>query len=152
MPDIKTVTIYFLKGLIDGSKKCKFPVSDLSHPVVSFDSVVHVHAPCYENLKLAEIYKYFEKSPDILRYLPDGQELRKAPRQWIVNVAASILGKPFQDWVGAKIKERNATVTEERNMLINMDPRVAAAFHASNAVSCKYAFEFSEFNYLARIC
>ena len=49
-----------------------------------------------------------------------------------------MIGEPFIAWVGERIKERNAAVTLEKNMLISMDPAVAAAFHASTAVSRKY--------------
>ena len=45
------------------------------------------------------------------------------------------------DFVAQNIKERNDAVCKEKGMLINMDPRVAEAFHASSAVSRKYSVE-----------
>ena len=72
-----------------------------------------------------------------MRHLPDGKELRKTPRQWILNVIATIVGKPFHEWVNQRIDERNAAVVEEHHLGITMDPQVAAAFHASTAVSRK---------------
>ena len=65
------------------------------------------------------------------------KELLKTPKAWICNMGATVIGEPFQAWVGERIKERNETVTKERSMLIQMDPHVAAAFHGSSAVSRK---------------
>ena len=103
---------------------------------------MHIHVPSYENLALKLIYAYFEQHREVLEFLPDGKELLKTPKAWICNVGATVIGEPFQVWVGERIKERNETVTKERSMLIQMDERVAAAFHASTAVSRKYIFVF----------
>ena len=126
LPAFHTVTIYFLKDLITGKKN-----------FIPMDKVTHMHVPFYENLKLAEIFNVFLKHPEVIAYLPDDKELRKTPKQWICNVGATVIGAPFQQWVGDRIKERNEAVTVQKNMLIAMDPRVAAAFHASTAVSRK---------------
>ena len=74
--------------------------------------------------------------------MPVDSELRKLPRQWICNIGASVIGAPFQNWVSERINERNETAVEKKNMLIAMDPTVAAAFHASTAVSRKYIIAF----------
>ena len=135
LPRMNTVTIYFLKDLITGAKKSKPMMSHLS--VIPMDHVQHVHVPSYENLALKLIYAFFEQHREVLKFLPDGKELLKTPKAWICNVGATVIGEPFQAWVGERIKERNETVTKERSMLIQMDPHVAAAFHASSAVSRK---------------
>ena len=101
------------------------------------DAVKQVHVPSYENLSLKVIYAFFEKFPDVLAFMPDGKELLKVPKAWICNVGATVIGSPFQDWVGQSIKARNNAVCKEKGMLIHMDPRVAEAFHASSAVSRK---------------
>ena len=61
----------------------------------------------------------------------------------MVNIAYSIVGDKFAAWVKERIEERNAKVTKEQNMLIHMDPEVAAAFQASTAVSRTYYFLIS---------
>ena len=127
LPAFHTVTTYFLKDLISGKKN-----------FVPMDQVTHVHVPFYENLKLGEIFNFFLKHEAVLYYLPQESELRKTPKQWICNVGATVLGEPFIAWIGDRIKARNEAVKEEKNMLISMDPAVAAAFHASTAVSRKY--------------
>ena len=140
LPPMNTVTIYFLKDLITGAKKSKPIMSHLS--VIPMDRVQHVHVPSYENLALKLIYAFFEQHREVMKFLPEGKELLKVPKAWICNVGATVIGEPFQDWVGQRIKERNDTVKKERSMLIQMDDRVAAAFHASTAVSRKYIFIF----------
>lgn len=62
------------------------------------------------------------------------------PKQWVVNVAASLLGKKFTDWVTDKIKHRNEKVAIERDVMISVDPDIAAAFQGSSAVSREYSF------------
>ena len=54
-----------------------------------------------------------------------------------MNIIYSVVGEPFEQWVKQRIEERNAAVVKEKNMLIDMDPEIAAAFANSTAVSCK---------------
>ena len=68
-------------------------------------------------------------------HLPTLKELEKVPKAWFCNVIFSVVGKQFEDWVTHKIRERNERVTVARDLNINMDPRVLAAWHQSNAVS-----------------
>ena len=69
--------------------------------------------------------------------MPDEVEIKKAPKQWIVNMIYSLVQDDFADWVKRKINTRNEKVTSDRNLLIDMDPDVAAAFASSTAVSSK---------------
>ena len=64
--------------------------------------------------------------------------MAKLPKQWVVNVAYSILGDPFKQWIRNAIEERNKKVAIKKDLNINMDPELAAAYRASTAVSCKY--------------
>ena len=73
-------------------------------------NVVHIHVPAFENLSMAEIFGYFNNDQTILQFFPDGKELRKVPKAWVCNVAATVLGAPFIDWVKVRIDERNAAV------------------------------------------
>ena len=55
-----------------------------------------------------------------------------------MNVAFTVVGDPFSAWVKAQVEARNARVTAERDLMIEMDAGVAEAFAASTAVSRKY--------------
>ena len=72
-------------------------------------------------------------------YFPDGREQQKLPKQWVVNVAYSLLGKPFYDWIQHQITNRNERVAVEKDIMISVDPEIAAAFNGSSAVSSKYS-------------
>ena len=77
-------------------------------------------------------------SQEMARYMPDELcEIKKLPRGWIINVGASVVGKPFLDWIKEKITERNEKQTSEKNLLIKMDPQLAAAFNNSTYHSSK---------------
>ena len=73
----------------------------------------------------------------MFQYMPDQQEIHKVPKQWLCNVANSILKNIFSDWVKKQVEIRNRKITEEKDMLIEMDPEIAAAFAASTKVSRK---------------
>ena len=59
------------------------------------------------------------------------------PKQWLVNMVYSLVQEDFAKWVKGHINARNQKVTITHNLLIDMDPEVAAAFAASTAVSSK---------------
>ena len=105
MPPMQTVTIYFLKDLITGKKRCKYshpwdPVTGTETDFcidVPMDSpeLRQIHVPSFENLSLKLIYSFFEKFPSVLSFLPDGKELIKAPKAWICNIGATVIGSAF---------------------------------------------------------
>ena len=133
-----TLTVYFLKDLVAGNKKCKcLPNGNM--PVVNCDNVRYVNVPQYEGLSQQEICNFLATaSAEMARYMPDELcEIKKLPRGWIINVGASVVGKPFLDWIKQKICERNEKQAKERNLLIKMDPQLAAAFNNSTYHSSK---------------
>ena len=54
------------------------------------------------------------------------KERLKLPRSYIINVIFTLVGKPFQEWAEKRINDRNARVTDERSMAIDMDPEIEA--------------------------
>ena len=48
-----------------------------------------------------------------------------------------ILGDDFSGWMDEKIQERNQKIMVERQMMINVDPEIAAAFQSTNHVSSR---------------
>ena len=143
---MKNVTVYFLKAIVSGEKKRKCALFVDADPTVDvkMSRVAHVSVPHYENLTLEQIVAQLEGHPEVFEYLPDGKELQKVPRQWICNLIATIVGRPFVDWVKTRVKERNAALVKQRNLGIAMDPEIAAAFHASTAVSVSDSTSLTE--------
>ena len=119
-------TIYFLKDIL-ARKKNYIPVDD----------VKTLHVPQYKNLTLEKIMDFVRNKPRVMQYLPDEVDLPKIPKQWIVNVCAAVLGDVFKAWVAEQVEDRNALMAEKKEIMIAMDPRMAAKFTASTHVSCK---------------
>ena len=113
-----------MKDLISGAKK-----------FLKCDQIRHLYVPQYETLKLEEIYLFMKSKSTCYNYFPIEKEMKKLPKQWIVNVLYTALGDAFGDWVKGRIESRNEKVVKEKNLLIDMDPAVAAAFTNSSAVS-----------------
>lgn len=103
-----TLTVYFLRDLVAGKKKCKC-VEQLTSTVVNADSVRYLQVPQYEELSLQKIVEFLDQFPAMRAYMPDtAGEVRKLPRAFVINVGASVIGQPFLDWIKKKIQERNA--------------------------------------------
>ena len=69
--------------------------------------------------------------------MPCVKELPKLPKQWISNVAYTVIGEDFASWVMEVVEYRNQKLAVENNLMINVDPAVAQAWQMSTAVSCK---------------
>lgn len=95
--------------------------------------------PLYKGLGIKDISAYLNNGhQDLFQYLPDQQEIRKVPKEWICNVLATVLKGMFTGWVKNRIEERNEAVKEANNTDIGMDPEMAEAFRASTKTSCRY--------------
>ena len=114
-----------------------------THIEILSKNVQHISVPCYESLSLEKIQQFCRARPnEIYKYLPDKQELHKISRTWVCNIVATVLGEVFTDWVSEKIEERNEEVREKKDMNIELDPDIAAAFRASTSVSREFRFDF----------
>ena len=49
----------------------------------------------------------------VYEYFPELKEMPKIPRQWIINVCATLIGDDFVNWVKSAIAERNEKVKIE---------------------------------------
>ena len=53
------------------------------------------------------------------------------------NVIYTICEEAFAKWVKDRIDARNSGIIKKRNLGVNMDPEILAAFNKSTAVSSK---------------
>ena len=97
-----------------------------------------MYVPQYGNLSIERILETARKNPRINDYLPDDRDMHKIPRQWLINVAYTILGTPFKAWVQDEIVSRNEELAKKQKLLIEMDPEIAKAFHGSVNISSKF--------------
>ena len=103
--------------------------------MIKSDRMSRLQVPQYEVLALDDVMAFADQHQEVYRYLPDKIEVRKCPKQWIVNVIYTIVKDDFGQWVKEQIEERNIKVAIEKDLMIDMDPEIAEAFAASTAVS-----------------
>lgn len=99
------------------------------------DSVKQLYVPQYETLKVELILEEVKNDVECLSYLPCPKEIVKLPKQYLVNLIYGVIGEDFARWVFSRIEDRNAKVTVQKDLMINLDDDLAAAFFNSSAVS-----------------
>ena len=82
----------------------------------------HLSVPQYEGLNVQDVLKNIGMKDGFRLYMPVIKEIPKLPKQFIINVAYSIIGEPFAKWVRGQIEARNLKVTKQKDLLIAMDP------------------------------
>ena len=96
------------------------------------DDVKVIQVPYFEGLTMQTMLQYASAHPKVLKCLPSlEREINKLPRGYVANIIYTIVGDEFKQWVNKQIKMRNDKFREEKNIVIEMDPEVAAIFRAS---------------------
>ena len=96
-----------------------------------------MHVPMYKGLTIDNILTEGRRSPAVSNYLPDEKDLHRLPRQWLANVIYTLVGESFQTWVTECIRSRNDHIAEKQNLIVELDPVIAAAFNSSLNISSK---------------
>ena len=66
------------------------------------EKISHLSVPSYDSLSVEKILTFLTAHDAFWYCIPDVPlERRKLPRQWIINVAWTIVGQPFGQWVKA---------------------------------------------------
>ena len=94
-----------------------------------------MYCPQYENLNIATILAHAKLNPNYENYIPEDRDIHRVPRQWLINIAYTVIGKPFNDWVQDEIVTRNEELAKKQKLLIEMDSEIAKAFHGSVNIS-----------------
>ena len=92
----------------------------------------------YKTLTIETILEYGQRSDQLRLHLPEERDMNKLPRQWVINVIYSLCGDDFREWVSQQVKDRNERLAEKRDLMIDLDPDIAAAFSNSAYISSKY--------------
>jgi len=88
VPPYNSVSIYFLKDLIYGKKR-----------TIKLDSVKKIEIPQYFGLGLREIWNFLTQHQQVGEWLPVKQEIARLPKEFLANVAYTVLGDVFAGWV-----------------------------------------------------
>ena len=119
LPSHEVLTIYFLKDLVRGKKKCKFVIGITQPVVVHVDRVRHLFVPQYENLSIQHMLDFLKDFPEMHVHMPsERREVEKLPRDFVINVGCTIVNEPFLRFVKEAIIARNQKMSQDRNMLI----------------------------------
>ena len=121
------MTIYWLKDLISGRKKR-----------IKNNEVKHIAVPQYEGLGIKEMTTFLQDHQQVAQWLPDMQEIPRLPKDFLANVAFTVVQGPFGNWVKQMITARNAKLATDQQLNIEVDPELADAFQNSTSVSSKY--------------
>ena len=129
LPSYETVTIFHLRDLAMSVKI-----------IIPCDEVKVIDVPQFEGLTIQTMFDFAKSKQAVENALPPPKEIAKLSRAYLANVIYTILGQRFQDWVTHQVNARNQRVAQEGNNVIQMDPRIAAIFHQSTAISGKFRF------------
>ena len=95
--------------------------------------------PQYEGLSTNDILDWAKDYPEVQHALPsEPREVDKLLRQYVINVVYTLTGDRFRLWVESVMQARDAKITSERSLGIEMDPDILRVFRNSTAVSSKY--------------
>ena len=81
----------------------------------------YLFAPQYEGLSIKHILAKVKESPQVLSFLPDELDWHRLPRQWLINVCNTVIGKPFAEWINAVIEKRNDDMARKQDLLVELD-------------------------------
>ena len=93
-----------------------------------------------------DVLNFVEGHRNVYLYLPDKIEVKKCPKQWLVNIVFTVVKDDFSQFGRQQIEARNSKIAIEKDLMIDMDPEVAEAFAASTSISCKYLFRILKWN------
>ena len=121
----QTMTVFLMRDLVAGRRR-----------LLRAADVKYINVPQFDGLSIEDMLDFArvrtEAPMDVFPMVP--RELEKLPRQYIANCIFTIVGKPFQDWIKARMEERNRKITHEK-ATIEMDSQIAAIYQASTAIS-----------------
>ena len=140
LPPPQTINIYYLKGVLNGKIKCKsnFTSNILCKLVVTCSEVQYLFVPQYASLTIEKLLEEFKGAKDLNLFWPQGEgEILRLPRQFCLNIMNTVCGEAFRRFVKNQVEERNNKLADVKDLTIDMDPQIKAAFMASSHISCK---------------
>ena len=139
LPKYKQTSIYWMREIIAGKRKCKFFfvffLDTVSNIGLKANAVKQHNVPYYETLTVKQMKEKWCKDEKVEVYLPPPEDFEDVPRQWIINVIFTVAGDDFSAWTKKMREERNALERAKGKGEIEMDPEIFAAYKASTLTS-----------------
>ena len=145
MPPFKSVNVYFMKSIMNMERKA-----------IKKNAVKYIFAPQYDTLSIEKILEFANQYGEFVRHLPDPRDIHMLPRQvsddrraslnsivsdhvvfgqWLLNVAYTVIGADFAEWIRARVDSRNESLTNRHDLNIAIDPEILSVIRASSAVA-----------------
>ena len=106
--------------------------------------IKHCFAPQYESLSIKRLFEFCSLHPEVFEYFPEERDLPRLNRQvsthlynlstssfnssvamqFILDVAFTIIGEPFSQFIKDAVDTRNSTLAERQNLNIAIDPEI----------------------------
>ena len=103
------------------------------------DQIRYIYAPFYSTITCETILKFGSQSDRFIQHLPTKTEWTRLPRQYLLNLATTVLGKVFEKFISEQVEARNAKVAQDQHLLVDLDADVYQAFMNSTHISSKLA-------------
>ena len=100
---------YFLSFLLQGKRR-----------FITRSQVKQAYAPHIEGLTLQEIIVFIKQFPEILEYLPEEEEMPRAGRDFICNVAYTLKPDEFTSFVRSKEQSRRAKLDSQQRNTVSL--------------------------------
>ena len=125
LPDFESVTAWHMRDLISSKKK-----------KILSKNIKHLSVPQYEDLTIKNFIAWSEPYEEVMECLPASMlEIKKLPRQYLINVIYTIMGSEFKQYVDELIQKRHQRIAEDATQNIIMDADIVEAFQKSQAIN-----------------
>ena len=58
-------------------------------------------------MSIDKIMKYTKEDSNAMKYLPTPKDIKKLPREYLLNLIYSALGEDFKNWINQNCSARN---------------------------------------------
>ena len=131
-------------------------IMNMERKAIKNNAVKYIFAPQYDTLSIEKILEFANQYAEFVKYLPDPRDIHMLPRQvsynrcaalnsimsdyvvfgqWLLNVAYTVIGADFAEWIRARVDFRNESLTDRNDMNIAIDPEILSVIRASTAVA-----------------
>jgi len=74
--------------------------------------------PLFDGLNQTAIMAHAMQIKEVMERLPEPNEIPRLPRQYLINIIATVVGDSFSNWVHDKITERNEKLAKEKSTMV----------------------------------